>query len=127
MTTRVLFSRDPQFNDTTMQLDAEHAPNGVEPGSASAVTVPKATVYTFDVWLDRSVVEVYGGGSAQVLMGNTGILGELVPQLSRLRATGAANSSHEVRFEVAVVDVRGTVFKSNPGPWNPPSPPGAAL
>jgi hypothetical protein len=62
-----------------------------------------------------------------VLVGNTGILGELVPKPSRQWATGAANSSHEVRFEVAVADVRGTVFKSDPGPWNPPSPPGATL
>jgi hypothetical protein len=32
-----------------MQLDVEHAPNGAEPGSASVVTIPEATVYTFDV------------------------------------------------------------------------------
>eukprot|EP01052_Picozoa_sp_SAG31_P058134 SAG31_NODE_17590_length_665_cov_1.008834_1_plen_109_part_00 len=108
-----------------MQLDPKHAPNGAEPGLA--VTVPEATVYSFDVWLDRSVVEVYGDGGAQVLVGNTGILGEPMPQPPRLWAMGAANTSHEVRFEIVVADVRSTVFKSDEGPWNPPSPPNDTL
>ena len=67
--------------------------------------------------LDRVIVEVYGEGGAQVLVGDNGngFATEPVPAAPVVWVAGGAR----VNVTVAVATVRSAIFKSDPGPWNP--------
>ena len=121
LATRVSISRlsdkDGKSAITVLKLQAMHAPGGQEGGVS--LEVPYALAYTFDIWIDRGVVEVYGDGGAQVLVAKTGITSEPDPLALRAWATGPADSTSEVAVRVLIHPVKSSVFKSDPGPWNP--------
>ena len=102
---------------TLLKLQSIHPPGGQEGGVS--LEVPYALAYTFDIWLDRGVVEVYGDGGAQVLVAKTGITSEPEPRALHAWATGSVNSTSEVAVQVLTHPVKSAVFKSDPGPWNP--------
>ena len=112
------FSGNAPSPVTLLKLQAIHAHGGQEPGVS--LEIPHTfNNYTFDIWIDRSVVEVYGDGGAQVLVMKTGITAEPEPRAPYVWATGSVNATHEVTLRVIVHPVKSAVFTSDPGPWNP--------